>query len=472
MSNLLASLRASSGALEALQAALGVSQNNVSNASTPGYARQEIGMKAREFAPQDGLVGGVTASDLKSTRDEFAEAVVRKQTSAFGRSQQDVSSLKQIESVFSLVDSGGVASSLDRLFSSFSGWSVNPNSVAAKENVLSAAGEVGRSFQKAAVQIESAAAEADQQVRSTVNQINHLASFVKQYNIDARGRLGNDAGLEAQLHQNLEQLSSLVDVQALKQEDGTITLLLGGQVGLVVGDSQYELSADFGYRGATPAVNAGALPKAYVLDSSGNDVSANIKSGELQSLLQFKNETVAQYLGDATSQGQLNVLAQAAADRINQIVSQGQPPPPTILFSYGASPVAVAHTLTLNPAMTAAILTAEEAGPPASANGKALALAGLANPTSAADKIDGLSYVSFFGQMGTNLGHQISTAKSTESSNQQLLTQARGLRDNISGVSLDEEAVRLLQYQRAYQASARIVSILDELTEIAVRIGA
>jgi flagellar hook-associated protein 1 FlgK len=49
--------------------------------------------------------------------------------------------------------------------------------------------------------------------------------------------------------------------------------------------------------------------------------------------------------------------------------------------------------------------------------------------------------------------------------------QAQNLREQISGVSLDEEAIRLVEYQRAYQASARMVTVLSELTEMAVNLG-
>jgi flagellar hook-associated protein 1 FlgK len=49
---------------------------------------------------------------------------------------------------------------------------------------------------------------------------------------------------------------------------------------------------------------------------------------------------------------------------------------------------------------------------------------------------------------------------------EQMLVQARSMRDQISGVSLDEEAARLVEFQRAYQATARMISILDDLTQV------
>jgi len=53
---------------------------------------------------------------------------------------------------------------------------------------------------------------------------------------------------------------------------------------------------------------------------------------------------------------------------------------------------------------------------------------------------------------------------------EQLLLQARAMRDEVSGVSLDEEAVHLIEFQRAYQASARLITVLNELTEITINL--
>jgi flagellar hook-associated protein 1 FlgK len=62
----------------------------------------------------------------------------------------------------------------------------------------------------------------------------------------------------------------------------------------------------------------------------------------------------------------------------------------------------------------------------------------------------------------------VADAKDNQSVQKQLLTQAETQRSDSQGVSLDEEAIRLVQYQRAYQAAARLVSVLDNLSEITV----
>jgi flagellar hook-associated protein 1 FlgK len=49
--------------------------------------------------------------------------------------------------------------------------------------------------------------------------------------------------------------------------------------------------------------------------------------------------------------------------------------------------------------------------------------------------------------------------------------QLQNQRNSVSGVSLDEEAANLVQFQRAYQAAARIVNVIDTLTQTAINLG-
>jgi flagellar hook-associated protein 1 FlgK len=167
------------------------------------------------------------------------------------------------------------------------------------------------------------------------------------------------------------------------------------------------------------------------------------------------------------NKGELDQLAEMIMDRINQT----WPPPAHPFFVAGASPVSIAHTLSVNPSLTPAMLDAVEPGPPPVANGKALQLAALANPILANDKIDGLSFTGFYGAMAGKVGALLNESKVDGESQAQLLTQAEAFRDRLSGVSLDEEALHLLEFQRAYEASARMVSVLDEMLQTAVNLG-
>jgi flagellar hook-associated protein 1 len=211
------------------------------------------------------------------------------------------------------------------------------------------------------------------------------------------------------------------------------------------------------------------------VSSDGADITEQITQGQLGGLLEIHNNVLPALNGDAYHAGSINVLAKAVADRINGLLTAGQisDGPPAVagkpLFTYNVSNDAtVARTLALDPGITASDLAAILPGPPYVANGTALQLAELASPQTDADKIDGLSYVEYYGKAAAMIGSRLADAKSSQDFKAQMVSQARSLREQISGVSLDEEAILLMQYQRAYQANAKLVSVLTDLTQVAI----
>ena len=92
--------------------------------------------------------------------------------------------------------------------------------------------------------------------------------------------------------------------------------------------------------------------------------------------------------------------------------------------------------------------------------GLALVLAATALGT--AQSLNGYAYASYYGSIAAHVGQDVSNATSGQSVQTQLLAQARAQRTQVSGVSLDEEAVQLVEFQRAYEAVARVVTALDQ----------
>jgi flagellar hook-associated protein 1 FlgK len=99
-----------------------------------------------------------------------------------------------------------------------------------------------------------------------------------------------------------------------------------------------------------------------------------------------------------------------------------------------------------------------------------LALSALASPVQDADKVNGLSYSQFYGQLAGRVGTVLNDATNNKDVQQSLLNQAKDLRQQYQGVSLDEEATILMQFQRAYQANSKFLSVLDQLTQSAIDI--
>ena len=446
MGNLLTSLLHTADALRVFDRQIAVVQNNVTNASTPGYVKQIQTVDALPFDLDTGLSGGIAAGGVVSARSDYAEQGVRRQQALFGEAQQMTTDLSHVESLFDLASPYGVAGSMNKFFQSFSQLSVNPNDQVARQSVIDRARELAVSFNHAAEGLTSAGNDADRQVRSTIDSINRLAAQIRDLNEVRRQnfRSNNDAGVDAQMHALLEELAEQASFTVLEQSDGTVTLFLGGQSPLVIGDHLYPIQGDF------------STPVTRVLDATGEDISAQVASGRLAALLREKNEILPSYLED------LNKLAGAFANEVNLKLAGGVDSsggaPVLDLFSYNAT---VGEAISMSVTSIAPVEVAAAYPWAPGGNGNALDIAGLVD----ARLVDGFTFAQYFGNIGGRVGRDLATARERQESQSSLLAQSRNLRDQISGVDINEEAAHLIQIQRAYQATGKLMTVINELTD-------
>ncbi len=449
MGNLFTSVLNSAGALSVYDRQLATIQNNLANVSTPGYVRQTQSLEAMRFDLQSGLAGGVAAGPVMSARSGYAEQSVRTQNSKLGYAEQQAGDLARIEPLFDTSATYGVAGSINQFFKSFSQLSVNPNDSVARQAVIDSAQGVAGAFNQTATGITNLGVEADRQVRDTVSQINRLAAQIRSINATYRqnSQSTSDAGLDAKMNAALEELSELTDFSTITSPDGTVAVYIGGQTPLLVGDHQFEISADF------------SSPQTAILDSTGADISGQLSSGRLKGLLDEKNVLIPSYMSD------LDTLAITFADAVNNQLAAGvdaNGAGPTVdLFQYNA-----AQGASMSMGITA--ITADEiaaATPDApGGNGNALDIAAMLDTKT----VNGFTFTEYFGKLGGRLGRDLSTAQEDQDTGQSLVTQARTFRDQISGVSLNDEAAHLLEVQRAYQAQAKLMSILNDILDTVI----
>lgn len=474
MANLLATLLNSSSALDVYDRVLEVTQSNVANSSTPGYAKQSLRLEALAFDPAQGLPGGVAAGEMQSSRDEYAEQAVRRQTSQLGHEQQAATTLTALQGIFDISGEIGLPPALNQFFQAASAWGQSPGSTAARQTVIERAIDVAQNFRAAATALQNLTRDTETQLKNTVDQVNRLVGQIRKYNqfIQQTVSGSHDMGVDAQVHADLESLSELIDFNAVQQADGTTTILLNGRVPLLVGERQFTLSAQMAMPSDPPPVNANAPPSARLVASDNSDVTGQTTDGKLGALLDLRNRVLPAYVGDAYQAGDLNRMARQFADRVNDIltsgnISDGPPPVPGVpLFQYDAADAtSAARTLTVDPTVTPDQLPLISPGPPYVGNGIPLALSQLSMPSDDADRIDGVGYSEFYGQMASHIGGLLKSAQDGTQVQQSLVAQAKNQRQQLSGVSLDEEAMILVEFQRAYQANSRFITVLDQLTQ-------
>ncbi len=451
MGGLFSALITTTGAMRANDRVLMTIQNNVSNANTPGYARRQLSLRPRHFDVRLGLAGGVETGELINYRNAFSERNVWRQSNNYGRFAEQRPILEEVEATFTISQNAGIPGALNRFFNGVSSWAVNPNDPVARQVVLDRAASLARSFNETAKNIAAAATTADRQISATVDRINTIAGRVREINLEMRTDRSkmDDPALDAQLYASLEELSELVDFNVLQAEDGTMQLLLGGQTPLVIGDRQYKIRADY------------SLGNPRIVNDQDVDISWQVGNGGLRGLLETRNELIPGYQAD------LDQLASTFADRVNEVLAGGLDAngstPLVDLFTYDSA-MGAAATLATNALEPWQLAAAETAAP--GGNGNALALAGLAESA----ELNGGSFHTFYGELGARLGRDLQNARDGVQIQEELLSQSKELRAERSGVSLDEEAARLVEAQRAYQANAQLFQVLNELTDVLINL--
>ncbi len=452
MGNLLVSLRNTAEAMRVFQRGMGVVQANVTNASTPGYARQTQLLEPKRMDLDAGLPGGVRSAGTLDGRNEYAEGSVRRRQESLGYADERSQQLDALEPVFDITSDAALSGSMDRLFQAFSSLTVAPNDLAARQVVLDRASELARSFRSMDASLEDASGSADKSLAHQVDAINRVVAGITALNKEFRNdfEVKNDAGVQAQMNNLLEQLSELGNFTVLRNDDGSATVYLGGQTLLAVGERQLPLTLD-----------AASGASAKILDAEGQDITSQVYGGRLAALLEIRNGVLPE------KRAQLDRLAQSMADAVNGVLAGGVDldgnTPVKNLFQYdGALGAArTLYTTDLTPRELAAAAAAAPGG-----NEVALQAAAL----SQAKILDGATFTQFYAAQAADVGRMAAEARNGLDSSQALATQARQFREEMQGVNLDQEAIALVEYQRAYQASAQLVKTLNEMTETMINL--
>jgi flagellar hook-associated protein 1 FlgK len=441
----------SSNALGAFQQAMNVTANNTANASTPGYAKQVAQFEAQSFDTQLAVGGGVVYGGTVDTRDQYAEQNVRQCVSSQGEATQEAQQYTSLQAVFPIDGQSGISPALNGFFNAFSALTTTPNDSNLRQNALDSAQQVAQAFNQAVNQLDQVSQGAEQDLTAQVGQVNQIAQQIASINgqIEQNASAASDPGLSANMSQALEQLSQYADVSAVKQDNGTVNVSVG-QTTLVSGNTSLPLQLVPG---------AGQM---VLEDSQGNDVSQGLQSGSLKAVL---NMTSSVMPGTVAS---LNQLAQSFATAVNGAleggvdqtgIPQGNPQAQD-LFSFNAANGAAA-TISVNPLTTSQLALAATAAP----GGNAIAVQ-VANLQQATNLIPGQTQTlsQYYGSLVAQVGQMVSNAQNDQATTESLTAQAQSARQSLQGVSLDEEAMNLLEYQRGYEAMSKFVQVVDEIT--------
>lgn len=447
--SLTTSLSIAAQALFADTAAIQSINNNIANVNTPGYSRELVQLQS--VAPTStqtaGLGNGVTVEGFQSIRDEVLQSRIREETHSQADADAQLNSLNQIQPIFT-TSSQDIGTELAAFFNSISSLSTDPTSSPARQAVMTAGQNLADSFNRTSSSLTALQPGLNSQVTQDVSQINQLSKQVADLNgqIAALKRQGQDAGtVQDQQDQLILNLSRLTSVAVTQTESG-VTLTTGNGTPLVVGNSSFALKTAAGTGGSVD-----------VLDVNGNDITPNLRGGDLGGTLVTRDKTIPGLLS------QLDTFAYQFASAFNSIHSQGfdlNGNPSGSFFKISGSPAGAAASIGISITDPSQIAASSDGS--SGSNGNLSNLATLQTNTLPS----GLSPIDTYAGLVYRVGSLSANANAESKATKATLVQLTDQRNSISGVSIDEESTNLLKFQQAYAAAARVVSTVQALFQV------
>jgi flagellar hook-associated protein 1 FlgK len=449
VSGLFSTLTSASRALEAQRFGLDVTGQNIANVNTPGYARREILLASAPPADAWSAGSGVDIQGVRAARDRLLERRLQLERPAEQREGAVADSLSIVE-----VAIGRPGESIDAHMDVFFSWaaqlSADPASATLRHEFVSAGERLAGAFSEMSDRLSTARRQADANVRSAVTEVNQLAAEIAALNANIVRSGSNTTGVTALRDQQrvvLDQLSGLMDVAVIERADGGIDVTTAGGRSLVIGHESHAITLE-------------SMPPEGLADLryDGVAMASDVSGGRLGGYLHARDTLVPDYLA------RLDTLAAGLASEVNALHMTGFDNAGNLggaFFTFQAGPGAAA-SLGVEAAIVADPGRVAAAGLPiAGDNQNARALAALRD----ARVLNGGTFSDAWAQMVYRVGSDAQAARQEQISRQEIVRQVEALNDAVSGVSLDEEAMMMLRFQRAYEANARFFQAVDQAIE-------
>jgi flagellar hook-associated protein 1 FlgK len=451
MSGLYTSLTMAARALTAQQMGLEVTGNNIANVNTAGYARRTIDFAAVKPESSLSAGNGVEVQGIRSIRDRLLERRVLEEVPSEGRAQMLAEILQVVEAGMGTTGNS-IDGRLTEMFGSFSRLADAPTSAVARADVLNTAAELTQSFHEMAGRLADAQRQADSRVRSTVEEVNLLVEQIGSLN-HSMGSSGPEGrlALQDQMTNLLRSLNNLVNVDVVHRDDGGVDVTVGSGRALVIGDETYRLEA------------VSQPPNGFAaVEAAGMDITSELRSGRLVGAVEARDTHIPDYLTRLDTiayelVNQVNTLHRGGFDQLGNTNQN--------FFTPLASADGAARLIGLDPAVAAdsrliAAAGVNEIGDNGVAKGLANLRDALVLEGNSATLVDSWSHMAF------RVGRDTRAAIDGLKAQSDIVEQIDALRDSVSGVSLDEEAVNMIKFQRAYEANARFFGTIDETLTI------
>ena len=449
MGGLNAALNSGRTSLQTNQKAIEITGLNVANVNTEGYSRQSPHLTPYPaLAFGDYFIGtGVTVGAVKRSHDVFLAGQIKDKAMEAGQENSMLNPLAELERVIGIGE-GSLSDEFDQFFDAWRQLSTNPGGEVERQAVLQRGELIGRAFSNIYREIQQSEKNINSTITSKIDGVNLMLDEVAQLNtrISALEMTGQDANSDRDRRDMLlKNLSMAIGATTFETSTGAASVQLPNGMPLVEMGNANNINAVFSGTDVNLELSFGAstLP-----------IDRNALGGEFRGLYEVRDVMIPDVVN------RLDELAFAFVSEVNTAHRAGiglDGVDGRDFFIQPAESTDASSNLQMNITMTSEIAAGESIAPGDNRNALSILLLeqkqALGNDT----------FVSYYGKIASTVGVEAARNRQAAQGFKDSLVQLENMRDGIDGVSLEEEMINLLKYQRGFEASARFLSTVDEM---------
>lgn len=443
---------ASSG-LAAQRAAMDILSQNIAHANDPSYKRQRLtmaeGMPLAQ-AQEANSVGttiigsGVQTGAVQRVRDSLIENRLRLASESSARYDYMTSILHELQAAIGEPSDTGLQTDLDKFWDSWSNVANTPNSISIRGSLLDNTQALCSRIQYVCNQVSSSRGDLNNAAVSDVSSINQMTAEIARINSEIAAVASGTSESNQLLNRRdalVTDLSKMASVGQFGEGAGDFMLTLGGRV-LVQGIRSYDLKTEVDANGN----------RAILWADDGQSVT--IQGGELRALEDLRDTMIPGYLS------QLDDFVATLVEQVNTLhhtgkTLDGDDGGDFFLAGSTAANIGLDPSIEDAPRLIAASSTAI---------GQDSTIAqGISNLKNWTNPTTGLSINGLYRGLVGTIGSDTSMAEKQSAAHSLSYQQFQTQQQSISGVSLDEEMTNMIKFQQAYNASSRLLTVMDDM---------
>lgn len=440
--------------LQINQYVLQTTSHNIANVNTPGYSRQRLIVETGpSFDTSVGSIGsGVRGQEVQRVYDRFLAYQMKGEEEEYGRLSEENELIARVEDVFNELSNSGIGDRLAEFFNSLKELSSNAGNYSERSQVLAKADTLAYAIRSKASDLKSLQNNIDTGIKGAITDVNTIVAQIADLNVkisgtEAAGSNAND--FRDKREALMSDLSELIDYDYFEDGNGQVVISVGKGSMLVAGKNYNTLS---------DVTNSPNFADIEISNGSlTTNITSDISGGRLKGLLNVRDNDIAGFLD------KLNTFAQALKDEFNTQHEAGYDLNGAAGGQFfDATAGDEAATISLLITDTDRIAAASSATGGSADNRNVLLLAEIQDKTISSLNTTLDSYYSgIIADVGTRSQLASKNFEYQSFSKDQLESRIEA----IAGVSLDEEAANLIKFQRAFEASAKLITTADEMMQ-------